>query len=86
MLHHGAVVTNILIGHSVSVLLSLFLLSCIEGRQNGEAGPSKERAKGTHGYPTLSKPNAKFGFWHKLRRSIKSFTQLFGKYIHMLGM
>ncbi|XP_030460817.1 CRIB domain-containing protein RIC4-like isoform X1 [Syzygium oleosum] len=56
---------------------SLDVAAVAKGRQNGEAGPSKERAKGTRGYPTLSKPNANFGFWHKLRRSIKSFTQLF---------
>ncbi|KAF8014409.1 hypothetical protein BT93_H0283 [Corymbia citriodora subsp. variegata] len=52
-------------------------IAAIARRQNGEAGPSKERAKGSHGYPTLSKPNTNFGFWQKLRRSIKSFTQLF---------
>ncbi|XP_030536508.2 CRIB domain-containing protein RIC4-like isoform X2 [Rhodamnia argentea] len=52
-------------------------VASIARRQNGEAGPSKERAKGSHGYPTLPKPNTNFGFWHKLRKSIKGFTQLF---------
>lgn len=56
---------------------SLDVAAVAKGRQNGEAGPSKERPKVSHGYPTSSKPNTNFGFWQKLRKSIKSFTQLF---------